>query len=101
MQLFRNDAVGTYISRPNRYLLRVDMAGTVVTAHCPNPGRLTEIWTWVRSLHIVWQGVIWLLFLPWMIALWIWTLPWAAPVRIALVVATLLWTNWLLCPWKA
>ena len=65
------------------------------------PARLNELWEWTRSLNILVQGVIWLLFLPWMIALWIWTLPWALPVRAVLVVATLLSALWLLYPWKA
>ena len=40
-----------------------------------DPGRLTEVWTWTRSLPLLVQLLLWLLFLPWMIALWIWTLP--------------------------
>lgn len=66
-----------------------------------DPGRLTELWEWTRSLNILVQGVIWLLFLPWMVALWIWVLPWALPVRLVLVLSALAWTEWLLWPWKA
>lgn len=66
-----------------------------------DPGRLNEIWEWTRSLNILVQGVIWLLFLPWMIALAIWVLPWALPIRLVLVVGTLGFTTWLLFPWKA
>jgi hypothetical protein len=66
-----------------------------------DPGRLTEVWTWTRSLPLVVQLLLWLLFLPWMIALWIWTLPWAMPVRLVLVVGVLAFTLWLLFPWKA
>ncbi|MDZ4170234.1 MAG: hypothetical protein U1E26_11370 [Coriobacteriia bacterium] len=66
-----------------------------------DPGRLNEAWAWTRSLPLILQGLIWLLFLPWMIALWIWTLPWAMPVRLVLVVGVLAWTTWLLFPWKA
>jgi hypothetical protein len=65
------------------------------------PTRLTEIWEWTRSLNILFQGIIWLLFLPWMIALWIWSMPWALPIRLALVVGTLGFTVWLLFPWKS
>ncbi|MHB1342452.1 MAG: hypothetical protein ACYC77_11110 [Coriobacteriia bacterium] len=64
------------------------------------PGRLTQLWAWVRSLPLIVQGVIWLLFLPWMIALWVWTLPWALPVRLVLVAGVLAWTTWMLYPWK-
>ena len=65
-----------------------------------DPARLTELWAWTRSLHILVQGVIWLLFLPWMICLWMWTLPLAVPIKFVLVIAALAWTNWLLWPWK-
>lgn len=64
------------------------------------PGRLTEVWEWTRSLNIFVQGLIWLIFLPWMIALWIWTMPWALPVRVVLVAGTLGFMTWLLFPWK-
>ena len=65
-----------------------------------DPGRLTEIWVWIRSLHILWQGVLWLLLLPWMAALWVWTLPWPETVRVIVCGLTLIWTVWLLCPWN-
>lgn len=65
-----------------------------------DPSKLTDIWQWTRSLHILVQLVLWLLFLPWMAALWLWALPWALPIRLVLVVGTLLFTNWLLWPWK-
>lgn len=41
-QAFRPDLWGTFIDRPNRFVVRVDV-GTVVSAHCPNPGRLAEL----------------------------------------------------------
>lgn len=65
-----------------------------------DPARLTEIWQWTRSLHIVFQVVIWVLFLPWMLALWFWTMPWALPIRLVLVIGTLGFSTWLLYPWK-
>lgn len=64
------------------------------------PERLAELWAWTRSMNILVQGLVWLLFLPWMICLWFWIMPWALPIRIVLVAAGLLWTNWLLWPWK-
>ncbi|MBF4509342.1 MAG: hypothetical protein ISP10_02510 [Aeromicrobium sp.] len=66
-----------------------------------DPGRLTELWEWTRSLNILVQGVIWLLFLPWMIALAIWVAPWALPIRLVLVIGTLGFAAWMLFPWKA
>ncbi|MDI6901730.1 MAG: hypothetical protein QMC79_08575 [Anaerosomatales bacterium] len=65
------------------------------------PTRLTEVWEWTRSLNILVQGVIWLLFLPWMLALWFWTMPLSLPIRLVLVIGTLGFTTWLVFPWKA
>jgi len=64
------------------------------------PGRLTEVWEWTRSLNILVQVVIWVVFLPWMLALWFWTMPWALPIRLVLVIGTLGFATWLLWPWK-
>lgn len=80
--------------------LGVVVSGAFVYYLVTNPARLAEVWMWTRSLPLVVQGVIWLLFLPWMICLWIWTMPWAMPIRLMLVIAALAWTNWLLWPWK-
>ena len=33
----------TFVERPNRFLVRCDLEGAVVEAHCPNPGRMLEI----------------------------------------------------------
>ena len=76
------------------------VSGMFVYYLITNPARLSEIWAWTRSLNILVQGVVWLLFAPWMICLWVWTLPWAMPIRLVLVVAALAWTNWMLWPWK-
>lgn len=32
-----------FLERPNRFLVRADLRGTVVPAHLPNPGRLREL----------------------------------------------------------
>jgi len=40
---FRPDVRGTFVDRPNRFTARVVVNGTLVSAHCPNPGRLTEL----------------------------------------------------------
>lgn len=65
-----------------------------------DPTRLDDMWMWSRSLPLAVQAVVWLLFLPWMIALWIWSMPWAFAVRIVLVVGILLFTEYLMFPWK-
>jgi sugar fermentation stimulation protein A len=33
----------SFVERPNRFLVRCDLDGALVEAHCPNPGRLLEI----------------------------------------------------------
>lgn len=43
VDLFRADARGTLLSRPNRYLVRLDVNGRVEDAYLPNPGRLAEL----------------------------------------------------------
>ena len=40
---FRPDVRGTYVERPNRFVVHVLIDGEIVPAHCPNPGRLTEL----------------------------------------------------------
>jgi sugar fermentation stimulation protein A len=32
-----------FLERPNRFVVRVDLHGKIVDAHCPNPGKLLEI----------------------------------------------------------
>jgi len=65
-----------------------------------DPSRLTEIWVSVRALPFLVQLVVWLLCLPWMIALWIWSTPLAFAVRLVLVVAMLVFTEYLMWPLK-
>lgn len=76
------------------------VSGAFIYYMITDPGRLTELWAWTRSQNILVQGAIWLLFLPWMLCLWVWTMPWAVPIRFVLVIAALVWTNWMLFPWK-
>jgi hypothetical protein len=55
-------------------------------------GSIDEAWHWTRSLPLVVQGLIWLLFLPVMIGLWIWETTWPIALRL-LLVAGLAWWN--------
>ena len=43
MQLFSPDINGVFVSRPNRFLVRIDTEYGEILAHCPNPGRMQEI----------------------------------------------------------
>jgi hypothetical protein len=81
----------------------ISLVATAAFGYCliTDPSRLVELWEWTRSLNILVQGVVWLLFLPWMIALAVWVSPWALPIRLVLVVGMLGFTTWLLFPWKA
>lgn len=65
-----------------------------------DPSRLTDAWMVVRSLPLVIQIALWLIFLPWMAALWAWSLPLDSWMRALIVVAILGVAEYLLFPWK-
>ena len=48
-------------------------------------GSLDRTWEWIRSLPLILQGVVWLLFLPVVAGLWIWETSWPLVVRLVLV----------------
>jgi hypothetical protein len=48
-------------------------------------GSLDAAWQWVRSLPLIIQGVVWLLFLPVMFGLWIWETTWPLVLRLVVV----------------
>lgn len=61
-------------------------------------GSLDAAWTWTRSLPLLLQGVIWLLFLPVMVGLWIWETTWPLALRLALVLGVAGWNLLVLLP---
>jgi hypothetical protein len=61
-------------------------------------GSLDAAWTWMRSLPLLLQGVIWLLFLPVMVGLWIWETTWPMALRLALVLGVAGWNLLVLLP---
>jgi hypothetical protein len=63
-----------------------------------DPSKLTEAWVWVRSLPLMVQLLMWALLLPWMLALWVWSLPLAVWLRVAIVVAIVLFADFLVFP---
>lgn len=64
-------------------------------------GGLDAAWQWVRDLHWIAQGLVWLLFLPVMLGLWIWETSWSVVLRVALVVSLAGWTLLVFPkPWK-
>jgi hypothetical protein len=48
-------------------------------------GSLDQTWEWIRSLPLILQGVVWLLFLPVTAGLWIWETSWPLAWRLVLV----------------
>jgi hypothetical protein len=54
-------------------------------------GSLDAAWAWVRSLPLMVQGVVWLLFLPVMFGLWVWETTWPLVLRLVLIVGVAGW----------
>ncbi len=49
-------------------------------------GSIDDAWQWIRSLHWLLQGVVWLLFLPVVAGIWVWETTWPLAVRLLLVI---------------
>lgn len=43
MRVFSPDLRGTFVSRPNRFVVIADTLSGRIRAHCPNPGRMQEL----------------------------------------------------------
>jgi hypothetical protein len=54
-------------------------------------GSLDAAWQSIRSLPLILQGIVWLLFLPVMLGLWIWETTWPLVLRLLLVVGIAGW----------
>jgi len=54
-------------------------------------GSVDAVWNWLRSLPLLVQGLVWLLFLPVAVGLWIWESSWPLVVRLALVIGVAGW----------
>lgn len=61
-------------------------------------GSLDGAWQWVRSLPLVVQGMVWLLFLPVMMGLWIWETTWPLILRLVVIVGIAGWNLVVLLP---
>ncbi|HSC90120.1 MAG TPA: hypothetical protein VLB86_00550 [Gaiellaceae bacterium] len=48
--------------------------------------RLDGLWSWVRGLPLLVEGVLWIAFFPWLLATAVWTSSWGDLVRVLLVV---------------
>jgi hypothetical protein len=54
-------------------------------------GSIDQAWQTIRSLPLIVQAVVWLVFLPVMIGLWIWETTWPLVVRLILVIGIAGW----------
>jgi len=43
LKLFHNSLEAVFLERPNRYIIKAETASGIITAYCPNPGKLMEI----------------------------------------------------------
>ena len=64
-------------------------------------GSLDQAWQWLRTLPIVIQAVVWLLFLPFAAGLWVWETTWPLAVRLLLVVGLAGWSILMFIPHTA
>ncbi|HET9204424.1 MAG TPA: hypothetical protein VFP67_14915 [Acidimicrobiia bacterium] len=64
-------------------------------------GSIDAVWTWIRDLPWLIEGVVWLLFLPVMLGMWIWQTSWPLILRLVLIVGLAGWTLLVFPkPWK-
>jgi ABC-type amino acid transport system permease subunit len=61
-------------------------------------GSLDATWEWIRSLPLVVQIVLWLLFLPVVIGLWAWETDWPVAARLLVVAGLAVWTLYMFLP---
>jgi len=59
---------------------------------------LINTWQRIRSLHLLVQLILWLLFLPVMLGLWIWQTSWPFWLRLILVVSLAWWNVFVFFP---
>jgi len=60
---------------------------------------LKNTWQRIRSLHLLVQLILWLLFLPVMLGLWIWQTSWPVWLRLLLVAGLAWWNVYVFFPW--
>ena len=54
-------------------------------------GTVDQAWEFIRSLPLLLQIVVWVLFLPVMVGLWIWETTWPLALRLLLVIGVAGW----------
>lgn len=41
--LYENVQTATFVERPNRFVVHLELQGQIIAAHLPNPGRMWEL----------------------------------------------------------
>jgi hypothetical protein len=68
-------------------LLWVTLGVGILLGH----GGVDATWAWLRSLPLLLQGLVWLLFLPIALGLWVWESSWPLLIRAILVMGLAGW----------
>ncbi len=63
-----------------------------------NQGGLDAAWEWLRSLPLILQAIVWLLFLPVTAGLWVWETTWPIVVRLVVVLGLAGWSLLMFIP---
>ena len=61
-------------------------------------GSVDQAWQSIRSLPLLVQAAVWLLFLPVMIGLWAWESAWPLLVRLTILGGLAAWNLWMFLP---
>jgi hypothetical protein len=61
-------------------------------------GSLDQVWTAIRGLPLILQGIVALLFLPVAAGLWVWETTWPLIIRLVLVAGLGFWNLYLFFP---
>ena len=61
-------------------------------------GTVDQAWQAIRSLPLVLQLLVWVLFLPVMVGLWFWEASWPLVVRLVLVIGVAAWNLLIFMP---
>jgi hypothetical protein len=59
------------------FTLMVALWSSFVTLLAASPETLEEVWNWLEGLVLVWEILMWIVFLPWAVAYAIWESSWS------------------------
>jgi hypothetical protein len=60
---------------------------------------LNLLWSWVGTLPVLAEIIVWVFFLPIMVGLWIWESSWSALVRLVAFAGIVVWTLFAVSSW--